>query len=240
VFFPASIRIAPPVYDPVAAWGIGTLAVVVAIDFVVLLSRGQPRLRSGLALAAAVVMHASAFAAITGRLVRFDVFPPPMLLMILTVFLMGFGIGLSRIGRRAADTLPLSTLIGLQGFRLPLEIVMHRAGTLGIMPPQLSYGGYQFDIVTGATACLLYGLMRSGLAVPRWALWAWNVWGWWCLFVITLIAVSTSPMLRLFGDDPRNLNTWVLHFPYVWLPVVLVTVAVAGHVMVTRALRRAG
>ena len=37
---------------------------------------------------------------------------------------------------------------------------------------------------------------------------------------------------------PIILNTWVLYFPYVWLPVVLVTAAIAGHVMVTRALRR--
>ena len=233
---PASIRIAPPIYDAVAAWGIGALAVAVAIAFVVLLSKGQPRLRAGLTLTVLLVMHASAFAATTGRLARFDAFPPPMFLMIVSVFVMGFGAGLSKIGRRAADTLPLATLIGLQTFRLPLELVMHRAGTLGIMPPQLSYGGYQFDIVTGATACLLYGLMRSGVAVPKWALWAWNVWGWWCLFVIAVIAVTTSPALRLFGDDPRNLNTWVLYFPYVWLPVVLVTVAIAGHVMVTRAL----
>jgi Na+-driven multidrug efflux pump len=64
------------------------------------------------------------------------------------------------------------------------------------------------------------------------------VWGWWCLFVIAVIAVTTSPVLRLFGDDPRNVNTWVLYFPYVWLPVVLVTVAIAGQVMVTRALTR--
>jgi hypothetical protein len=198
----------------------------------------KPRLRLGLAAAALLVMGLSALAATSGRLARFDAFPPPMFLMILSVFIMGFGVGLSRIGRHAADTLPLVSLIGLQTFRLPLEILMHRAGALGIMPPQLSFGGYQFDIVTGLTACLLYGLMRGGAAVPRWALWVWNVWGWWCLLVITVIAVTTSPVLRLFGDDPRNVNTWVLYFPYVWLPVVLVTVAIAGHVMVTRALRR--
>jgi len=221
----------------VAAAGIGGLAVLVATAFVVLLSRGRPRLRLGLSIATIAVMAASAWAAASGRLARFDAFPPPMALMILSVFIMGFGIGLSWIGRRAADTVPLATLIGLQGFRLPLEFVMHRAGTLGIMPPQLSFGGYQFDIVTGVTACLLYGLMRGGVTVPRWVLWAWDVWGWWCLFVIAVIAVAASPMVRLFGDDPRNVNTWVLYFPYVWLPVVLVTVAIAGHVMVTRALR---
>ena len=57
---------------------------------------------------------------------------------------------------------------------------------------------------------------------------------------IAVIAVASSPMVRFFGDDPRHVNTWVLYFPYVWLPVVLVTVAIAGHVMVTRALRKPG
>ena len=235
---PESIRIAPPTHDAVAAGGIGGLAVLVAAAFVVLLSRGQPRLRLGMTAATLLVMAVSAVAATSGRLARFDRFPPPMLLMILSVFVMGFGTGLSTIGRRAADTLPLVSLIGLQTFRLPLEALMHRAGTLGIMPPQLSFGGYSFDVVTGFAACLLYGLMRAGVTVPKWALWTWNIWGWWCLFVIAVIAVTTSPLLRLFGDDPRHVNTWVLFFPYVWLPVVLVTVAIAGHVMVTRRLRR--
>ena len=43
----------------------------------------------------------------------------------------------------------LATLVGVQAFRLPLELLMHRAGGLGIMPPELSYGGYNYDIVTG-------------------------------------------------------------------------------------------
>jgi hypothetical protein len=43
-------------------------------------------------------------------------------------------------------------------------------------------------------------------------------------------------MVRLFGDDPRHVNTWVLYFPYVWLPAVLVVIALAGHVVITRAL----
>ncbi|HEY6508283.1 MAG TPA: hypothetical protein VIY56_09740, partial [Vicinamibacterales bacterium] len=221
------------------AYGIGGLAVFVAVIFVSLLSvaarRGQ---RVAVAVGACGVLAVSAAVAASGRLARFDALPPPMLLMIASVFVMGFGVGLSSVARRAADTLPLAALVGLQAFRLPLELVMHRAASLGIMPPQLSYSGYNFDIVTGLGACVLAGLMLFGVTVPRWTLWAWNIWGWWCLAAIAVIAVTTSPMVRLFGDDPRNLNTWVLYFPYVWLPVVLVTVAIAGHVMVTRALRR--
>ena len=55
-------------------------------------------------------------------------------------------------GRRFADKLPLVALIGFQAFRLPLELVMHRAAAAGIMPNVMMFTGYNFDIVTGATA----------------------------------------------------------------------------------------
>ena len=197
-----------------------------------------PARRLALAAASAVVMAGSAAAASSGLLARFDRLPPPMLVMIVAVFATGFAVGLSRTGADAAAEVPLAALVGLQAFRLPLELVMHRAATLGIMPVELSYSGYNFDIVTGLGAALLATAMQAGWRVPRSVIWAWNVWGFWCLAVIAVIAVTTSPMVRLFGDEPRHLNTWVLFFPYVWLPVVLVTVALAGHITVTRALRR--
>jgi hypothetical protein len=115
---------------------------------------------------------------------------------------------------------------------------MHHAATVGVMPVELSYSGYNFDIVTGIGALLLFLAMQAGWRVPARVIWVWNIWGFWCLAVIAVIAVTTAPMVRLFGDDPRHVNTWVLYFPYVWLPVVLVTVALAGHITITRALRR--
>jgi hypothetical protein len=233
------VTVAAPAFDAVAAYGIGALGVLVAAAFVMLFSRRRPNRRLALAIGAALVMAGSAAAASTGLLSRFDRVPPPMALMIGGVLATGLALGLSRLGADAAREVPLTQLIGLQAFRLPLELVMHRACTLGIMPPELSYSGYNFDIVTGLGAALLYLAMASKRSVPRPVLWAWNLWGVWCLAVIFGIAVTTSPMVRLFGDDPRHVNTWVLFFPYVWLPVVMVTVAIAGHVTVTRALLHA-
>lgn len=63
--------------------------------------------------------------------------------------------------------------------------------------------------------------------------WIWNLWGIFCLTIIAVIAVTTSPMVRAFGDEPTSVNTWVLYMPYVWLPVILVTATIAGHVLVT-------
>jgi hypothetical protein len=237
---PSTIRIEPPLFDAVSAVGIGGCAAIVAVAFVWILSRRNSGRATRLGVAAALVMGLSGAAASGGLLARFDLVPPPMLVMIVGVLAMGIGLGSSVVGRDAALELPMATLVGLQTFRLPLELLMHRAGSVGIMPPQLSYGGYNFDIVTGAGACALYTLMKVGVRVPRAVLWMWNLWGIWCLAVIFAVAVTTSPVVRLFGDDPRNLNTWVLFFPYVWLPVVLVTAAIAGHAIVTRALLRRG
>ncbi len=235
---PATISILPPVFDLIVAFGIGGLAVLVAIVWVVLFSRRNSRRALTLSAAVFTVMAMSAIAAWSGTLAQFNSFPPPMLMMITSVFVVSFTVGLSPFGREAAAELSFAALIGLQGFRFPLELVMHHAGNVGIMPVQLSYSGYNFDIVTGISALLISALLRSGRAVPRSVLWAWNVWGSLCLVVIAIIAITTSPVIRLFGDDPRNLNTWVLYFPYVWLPIVLVTVAISSHVVITRKLMK--
>ena len=158
-----------------------------------------------------------------------------MALMIGAVFAVAFALGFSRFGGSAAARVPLATLVLFQGFRFPLELVMHRAATAGVMPPELSYSGYNFDIVTGAGALLLGGAMSAGVSVPRIVLWAWNLWGCWCLAAIEFIAIASSPMVGLWGGPP-HVNTWVLFVPYVWLPVILVTAAVFGHIVITRAL----
>ena len=230
------LSIHPPTFDPFVASSMGVLALIVAFSFVWLITARHAVWRTRAVAAAVTVLVVTGWLAWSGLLARFDVLPPPMAILIVGVLAMGLGLGLSRVGAHAARVVPLAALVGFQAFRLPLELVMHRAYTAGIMPEELSYSGYNFDIVTGVGAAILFLLFRQGVQVPAWIVWAWNLWGWWSLVMITFIAVATSPMLHLFGTDPGHLNTWVLYFPYVWLPAILVTTALAGHVMVTRAL----
>jgi len=156
--------------------------------------------------------------------------------MIPSVFVAAFVLAGSSLGGRLARATPLATLVGVQAFRLPLELFMHRAYERGIMPVELSYSGYNLDIVTGTTAAALFIALRARPTLPGTIVWIWNIWGLWCLGVIAVVATAGSPMVRAFGDDPAHINSWVLFFPYVWLPTVLVTFALAGHVIVTRVL----
>jgi small-conductance mechanosensitive channel len=99
----------------------------------------------------------------------------------------------------------------------------------------MSFSGYNFDIVTGASALVVSALASRGKA-PPWLVAAWNAYGILCLCVIAVVAMLSSPMLRAFGDDPAHVNRWVTEFPFVWLPAVLVVAAIAGHVIVARRL----
>ena len=170
--------------------------------------------------------------AASGLLARFDARPPPLAFLFAGTVALGVALGVSRVGGRIAEGLPLHVLVLAQGFRLPLELVMHAAANEGTMPRVMSYGGYNFDIVTGASALLVGALLQRG--APRTLAYAWNALGVVLLLVIIAVALLSSPIVRAFGDD--QLNTWVAYVPFVWLPSVLVACAIAGHIVVWRRL----
>jgi len=156
-----------------------------------------------------------------------------MALAMVAVVCAAFGSSLSSAGKFLATGLSLTALVGFQVFRLPLELVMHEAAVAGVMPPQMTFTGWNFDIVTGLTAGVLAPLVALGRA-PRWLVLAWNVMGLGLVLVVMTIGFVSTPMIGAFGD--RALNTWIAYFPFVWLPAVMVAAAIAGHVLVFRRL----
>lgn len=160
--------------------------------------------------------------------------PPPFGVFILGIAVLAAVIAFSRFGRRLAQFLPLWALVGVQGFRLPLELAMHAMYERGIMPGQMSYSGRNFDIVTGTTALIVAGLLFMGRGGRILAA-AWNVLGLALVTNVVVVAILSTPTFRYFGDE--QLNTWVTYTPFVWLPAVLVLAAFAGHLLIFRALR---
>jgi hypothetical protein len=219
-------------------WGIGGLALLVAAAIVAGFAHAGERNRARQALLAAVALAAwlavTGLVAARGLLSDFAHRPPPMLLLLVASFGLAVAAGLSPAGGRLARGLPLAALVGFHAFRLPLELVMHAAATRAIMPPQMSFGGDNFDIVTGITAILVAALAAGSRA--RALVWAWNVLGLALLATIVVIAILSMPPVHHFGSDARHLNTWFAEFPYVWLPSLLAPSALFGHVVLTRRL----
>jgi len=221
------------------------LAVLVAATFPVLVHRAETavgdaaaaaRRARRAALATAVWMAATFAAAASGRL-SFTTVPPTMMVAIALSLALALRVGLSGMGGRLAAGVPLALLVGVQGFRLPLELLMHRAYGEGLMPVQMSYSGRNFDIVTGITAIVLAAAlwMAPQRVSPRLVL-AWNVMGSALLLNVLTIALLSAPTpLRVFTNEPANV--WIARAPFVWLPAVFVLAALAGHLVIFRRLR---
>jgi hypothetical protein len=159
--------------------------------------------------------------------------PPAFPFLAVTMIALGVGFARSAFGDRLARAVPLAYLVLFQSFRLPLELLMHRAYTEGVMPVQMSYAGRNFDIVTGISALVL-GVAMLIWNVPKAIVWIWNVMGLVLLINIVGVAVLSLPQIQFFGPD--QLNTFVAFPPYVVLPAVMVLAAWAGHLVVFRAL----
>jgi hypothetical protein len=174
-------------------------------------------------------------AAASGILQQWDQVPPPFLLLIAGMVALALVLAFGRVGGRVAQFIPLWGLVAIQSFRLPLELAMHALIARGIMPVQMSYSGRNFDIITGATAIVVAILVKRGYAGRRLVA-IWNVVGLGLLVNVVSVAIASMPLLRMFGDD--RVVTFVTYPPFVWLPAVMVLAALAGHLVIVRALRR--
>jgi hypothetical protein len=180
----------------------------------------------------------TALLGLTGFLANGHGFPPRFALVLLPTLGLPLMFAFSPAGTALAEA-PIALLVLSQSFRLPLELVMHRAAVEGTMPEQMTFTGCNFDILTGVTALVMAALAARGQA-PRWLLLAWNALGSLLLAAILAIAVASLPAFGAFGREPERLNTWIAYFPFVWLPAGLVSSAVLGHALLWRRLLSRG
>ena len=74
---------------------------------------------------------------------------------------------------------------------------------------------------------------RAGVLMLAAAL-AWNILGLALLVNVVTVAILGTPRFQYFGPD--HLNVWVMQPPFVWLAAVMLLAALAGHLLVFRAL----
>lgn len=227
----------PPIASLTVRLGIPGLALLVLTLVLVGVQRTlrDARLTRRFALGVALWLGYSASLALSGFLARADLAPLPMLLIFVPMLALSLGLGLSPLGKALATEAPLAWLVGIHAFRFPLELVMHQAARESTMPPQMTFTGLNFDILSG-TGAMLLGISLARGPVPRWLIVGWNALGSMLLAAIMAIAVASLPHFHAFGTEPWRLNTWVSYFPFIWLPAGLVASALFGHVLLWRRL----
>jgi len=174
--------------------------------------------------------------ALSGWLLHFEHTPPRAVFLLGPGAVICAGLALSPFGRTLLDGLPLSWLVGYQVFRIAVELVLWLLYREGVLPEQMTFEGANLDIVSGASALFVAGLLARGMQ-GRWLVWVWNCGSLLLLVNIVVIAVRSMPgPWRAYATEPPN--TIVLGGVFVWIPALYVLAAWFGHVLVFRALLR--
>jgi hypothetical protein len=182
-------------------------------------------LRAGLVLAGWLLL--SAALAYTGFLAEFSTVPPRMLVIILppliVILLLTFSSGFKRV----LSYTPPHWLFYLQGFRMVVELLLWRLFAVGLLPFQMTFEGWNFDVLVGLTGPMI-GWLAARKRLPRWAAIGWNVAGLLLLVNIVVIALLSAPTpFQVFKYEPANIV--IAQFPIVWLPGFLVPLAYSLH-----------
>ncbi len=164
-----------------------------------------------------------------------EVFPPRF------VFLLGPGIlfvlliFLTKKGREFSNALDLKWLTLLHIVRIPVEIILFYVFMEGLIPELMTFGGYNYDIISGLSAPIMYYLVFIKKWVSYKGLLFWNVI---CLVllinILTIAALSAqTPFQKLAFEQP---NIGVTYFPFVWLPTLIVPIVLFSHLVSIRLL----
>ena len=141
----------------------------------------------------------------------------------------GVVLALSPVGRWWATGLPLWSLVAFQGFRLPLEIVLHWWVEDGTIPQTMTWTGSNFDVISGIAA-----IVAAPFARRRAVAWCANLVGIVLLGNVARVAFLSLPVP--FGWNVSPPLMLAMHLPYAWIVPVCVAGALCGHIVLTRAL----
>lgn len=241
--YPGSTRRSSMPLPPALAAGFAVLALVMAAVFVLgahfapIPHDSPTRRRRATWIAvgvAALYLGVSAALALSGVLADVEARPPPAALLLGALGVGIVALAFSRLGDRLLAW-PIGVLVGVQAFRILVELLLAAAHHAGSVPVEMTYEGRNVDIVTGLLAAGI-GLWGWRGAAPRALIAVWNALG--LVLLIVVVGIAATSAFGIVETSPRV--TLPATWPGVWLPAWLVQLALFGHVLVFRALARRG
>ncbi|MCA9522861.1 MAG: hypothetical protein KC609_17925 [Myxococcales bacterium] len=157
-----------------------------------------------------------------------DTIPPRFLLLLAPPLVAIVASLFSKRLAQAFDDVRPELLIGFQSFRIVMEWILHRLYRDGSIAALMTFEGRNFDILIGVTAPLAALYVAKRGPASRWVAIGWNLFGLALLLNVVVHGVLSAPTpLRMIITTPPN--TFVLAWPYCWLPAFVVPCALAGH-----------
>jgi hypothetical protein len=164
-----------------------------------------------------------------------DGMPPRFLFLLGPSILLMLGVFIWPRTRRWTTTLDMGRLTLLHSIRVLIEIVLYKVCLAGYIPELMTFEGYNFDILSGISAPIMYYLCFVARRAGRTALLVWNIA---CLLlllnVLTIAILSLPAPFQMLAFDQPNIA--VSYFPFVWLPGIIVPIVLFSHIVAIRRL----
>ncbi|MBT5855560.1 hypothetical protein HOH87_02875 [bacterium] len=164
-----------------------------------------------------------------GFFLAFDSLPPRFIVAMLppTIFLV-WCIKSDRITQYFTPLSPVY-FVGIQSFRVMMELILMALSSILLLPLILTYHGWNYDILIGLSAPLISYRLFARQSVYRVAR-VWNKLGILQLLVIigTALLSIPSPFQQLAFDTP---TIFAAYFPFIWVPAFIVPCALFFHIV---------
>lgn len=180
--------------------------------------------------------------AFTGFFASYTAMPPRMPLAIIVPLAVMVVLVLSRGGTGLLEVMPPQWPVYAQTFRIGVELMILVAVLERMMPVQLSFEGRNFDVLTGLFAIPVGYYVFVARRWPKWVAVVYHLVGMGLLVNVLVLSFLSMPTpMRVFFNEPAN--TVITHFPFIFLPGMLVPLAFSLHILSLRqmaVLGRAG
>ena len=161
--------------------------------------------------------------------------PPRPVFIFLIALVVAFILAFSKPVSELLKVTPIHWLVYIQSFRIFVELILWQGFNKGLLPVQMTFEGYNFDILSGIFAIPFGWMMSSNPKSAKITGVFYNVMGLALLLNIVTIAILSMPnALRTFTNEPSS--AIVGEFPFIYIPGIFVVLAVFMHIFSLRQL----
>lgn len=168
------------------------------------------------------------FLSMSGFYSASDTIPPRFMLMLLPSLVLMVTLFITKRGKSFIQELDLKLLTILHTIRVPIEFILWALFLNKVIPERMTFEGLNFDIFAGLTAPVVYYLYFNKNRISNKIVLGWNILSLGLLLNIVINAILSTPsVFQRFAFDQPNIA--ILHFPFVWLPSIVVPIVMFSH-----------
>lgn len=216
-------------------FGFYGLPLLMIISVFILLSASPQKSKLFKVFSAILIVWISylVIAAESGVLQSLDIPPRVPLMIILPVFLIIFTNASRPVFKSVLEANSRHYPVYIQSFRILVELLIYGAFLDGAFPQRVTFEGLNFDILVGISALPMGYLVQKQLIKPKGML-AWNIISLMILSLTAYAFISTFYFTDFVQQNGGEIA--LVKLPFIFLPGILLPVAVFYHVVSIRQL----